>query len=304
MGEPKLSTNTMTRYTGRIKALFAFGILIPILILACRKSDITQLNPILSASNERDLGNRLMQEVLDNPSKYNYLEYSDYTPLYDYLDAALSMIENQTEIRDFFSWDILIIENDQEQSAYSFPGGKIMITTGLLKYLDGEHQLVALLAHEAYYINRFNDGSPNSLSIVMQKMKSSFTNNKGLGTKVFIDAIEESSSDMVEDMIEEARSLNFDPAIVFEADEFSINMLCENYLYPPTGLSEILLKTEQNNNSSFEWLNSKPPSLLNSKPPSYTMETRALNLDELELPCLDNEIEGNTTFAEMMNMLP
>lgn len=302
MGVSKQSTNTMTRFSKNFFGFLVIGLILSTLHYSCRKNDLDSYNPTLTAANERDLGNRLQHVVLNNPNTYNYLSSTEFPEVYNYLNTALWMVENQTEIKGYYDWEIIVLDDDI-QNAFSFPGGKIFITTGLLKYLEGEHQLIAFIAHEAYYIDRENDGAPNSLSLIMQKMKSSFTNNRGLGTKAFIDAIDGDFS-LTSDMILEAKSASYDPSFVFEADAFSINMICENYLYPPTGISEILNKAELENNTEFKWLNNKPPSLVFSKPPNFTLETRSLNLDEQETPCINNEIEGSTTFQEIIDMLP
>ena len=114
----------------------------------------------------------------------------------------------------------------------------------------------------------------------------------------------EGNLEMAFDMIQEAIDASYDPSFVFDADDFAVSMICDNYLYPPSGIREVLNKAEQEENTDFLWLNNKPPSLIYSKPPDFTLETRNINLELLETPCIDNEIEPNTTYQSMVNLLP
>ena len=135
-------------------------------------------------------------------------------------------------------------------------------------------------------------------------MKNSFSYSRGLGTKIFIDAIEGDLT-MVEDMISDGQAISYDPSRVFEADAFAINMLCENYLYAPSGLNEIITKAESDGNVTFTWLNNRPPSLLYNKPPDFTLETRFSHLADLGYSCGDNAINVNSeAFLTAISFLP
>lgn len=279
------------------------GIFFTIAITSCRNNDLEIYNPVLTAANERDLGDQLFQVILDNPSRYDYLAEPDYPELYSYLRATLRLIETRTEIRGFFNWDILVLNDDLSENISILPGGKVVITTGLLKYLEGEYQLIALLGHEAYYADRENDGAPISLSLIMKKIKDSFINNRGMGTKVFVDIIENELT-MAEDVISECTHINYDPSFVFKADDYAIQMICDNYLYTPTGLRSILEKAENENKLDFQWLNNKPPSLLYGRPPEFTFNSRIDQLGINELPCQGNEFESSDDFQEIIDQLP
>lgn len=279
------------------------GIFFTITLFACRNNDLETYNPVLTAADERNLGNQLFQVILDNPSKYDYLAASDYPELYNYLKAIVRLVETRTEIRGFFNWDILVLKDDFSENIFILPGGKVVITTGLLKYLDGEYQLIALVGHEAYYADRENDGAPLSLSPTMKKVKDSFINNRNLGTKVFMDVIQGDLT-MAEDIILECKEVNHDPTAVFEADSYAIRMICDNYLYTPVGLRTILEKAEGENKLDFQWMNNKPPSLVYSRPPEFTFNSRINHLESNELLCEGNEFESSEDFQEMIDLLP
>lgn len=52
-----------------------------------------------------------------------------------------------TSTRDAFNWELAIIDNN-EVNAWALPGGKIGVNKGLLRYVDSEDELAAVIAHE------------------------------------------------------------------------------------------------------------------------------------------------------------
>ena len=53
----------------------------------------------------------------------------------------------ETTSRDAFSWQLAIIDSN-EVNAWALPGGKIGVNKGLLRYVDNEDELAAVIAHE------------------------------------------------------------------------------------------------------------------------------------------------------------
>ena len=53
--------------------------------------------------------------------------------------------------RKNFAWDVAVIDNN-EVNAWALPGGKIGINKGLLRYIDSEDELAAVIAHEAGHV--------------------------------------------------------------------------------------------------------------------------------------------------------
>jgi predicted Zn-dependent protease len=69
----------------------------------------------------------------------------------------------QTSSRTNFAWDIVVIDNN-EINAWALPGGKVGINKGLLRYVDNEHELAAVVAHEVGHVE---------LSHALKEMKKS-----------------------------------------------------------------------------------------------------------------------------------
>lgn len=53
----------------------------------------------------------------------------------------------ETTTRDAFNWQLAIVDNN-EVNAWALPGGKIGVNKGLLRYVDSEDELAAVIAHE------------------------------------------------------------------------------------------------------------------------------------------------------------
>jgi len=53
----------------------------------------------------------------------------------------------ETSARSAFSWEIVIVDNN-EVNAWALPGGKIALNKGILRYVDSEDELAAVISHE------------------------------------------------------------------------------------------------------------------------------------------------------------
>lgn len=241
----------------RLLGLFALCSVILLTNSSC-DSDNTIYNPILSADNERDLGNSLYEIALQNPDEFPILDRNEYTAAYDYLDQIMRMVEVKTQIRDKYDWEILIVNDDDSKNAYTFPGGKIFITTGFLRFMNFEYELFALVAHEAFYADRVNQNSQGGLSLSMQKLRNS-DKYSSLGSKIFLNVISGTSDEGLE-MAKITANATFEPYEVLSADEFSLRMICENYLYQSTGIKNLITRVEDDDTiTEFVWFENKPP---------------------------------------------
>ncbi len=278
------------------KGLFALLTMMMILGTGCDSGDnIVDLNPILSSEDEKALGDSLYGTVLDNPDLYPILNPAINSEFYTYLQRAFEMVVNQTNMQDRFDWRILVIENDNMETAFTFPGGKVFISTGMLKFLENEHQLIQLLAHEAYYADRNESPGIGELSYVMQKLKDEFANTSG--TRVFIDIVENNAPETALDIITTIPDFSFEEFAVLDADEYALEMICDHYLYAPTGLRKIIEDANEQGIVDFKWLEIRPPGQPNgsgeiaqsSDPLSTYGRLQAMNVWDIET-CGDENV--------------
>lgn len=76
----------------------------------------------------------------------------DDEPLNRYVQGVLQAVAAVSDRPEVFSgWHAQVVESD-EVNAVSAPGGYVFLTTGLLKTLEDEEELAAVLAHEAAHI--------------------------------------------------------------------------------------------------------------------------------------------------------
>ncbi len=295
----------------------ALAILLLLLISfsACQDDNLGDFNPILTAKDERDLGNALVARMKANTAINGYVPLSrtDYPEAYEYIDLAMTMVLIQTEIRDKFNWEVIILDDDSTFNAFSLPGGKIFITTGFLKFLTGEHQLIAILAHEAYYLDRLDQTGWQYLSHTMQVLRERYGSDEG--TQYFTQILDngtdrESNADAI---LEDINTLAYECEDVELADEFSMNMMCENYLYTLEGLEQLIDSVRESLLYDFEWLNIRPPGA--PTPDSVVVEEcfheeRTSKLENIRMACIIGDtistppIVHQAPYADFLDYLP
>lgn len=81
-----------------------------------------------------------------------------YGPLIDQTGGAYANRAVQADMERFamrtfetttrpFDWEVVVVDND-EPNAWALAGGKVAVNKGLLRYVDNEHELAAVVSHE------------------------------------------------------------------------------------------------------------------------------------------------------------
>lgn len=145
----------MNKY--KIKIWFIYAILSIIGITAIQSCDDDGISPtninIFSTSDEVTLGRQLDSQIVSNSIEYPIYNNTTAT---SYVQNIINQILQSSVIKykNTFNYQVKIIKDDSIVNAFAIPGGYIYVYTGLLKYVDNEATLAAVLAHEIAHCER------------------------------------------------------------------------------------------------------------------------------------------------------
>ncbi|HLW06127.1 MAG TPA: M48 family metalloprotease, partial [Marinilabiliaceae bacterium] len=129
-----------------MKHLFLAITLISTLVFTSCEGD--KIN-IFTLSQDVEMGQEVVEQILDDPKTYPILDSLVHREAYAYLNKIKNKLLKTGEIRyaKQFAWKTYIIDQDV-MNAFAVPGGSTFYYTGLLKYLDDEASLAGVMAHE------------------------------------------------------------------------------------------------------------------------------------------------------------
>ena len=230
--------------------------------------------------DQAKIGNTLSWHITKNPTTYNIYRPERNQELYMYLNTVLSTIVNTMTVvnRDVYSWEIFVLRDDEVESAFTLPGGKIYITSGFLRFLENEGQLISLLSHEMCYADH---------SLAMNKLQEEFS-GLVLGDIVFNNPISEEDL-----MIDWLQSQAYSELKVKQADLYSIDLLCP-FEYDPSSIAKVLMNVTDEN-FPLEWQITRP----RYEGRIDTIMTRSIACIEED----DNTDEDNRYVEKVLNLL-
>ena len=220
----------------RLPALWAVVCLLA--FTACQE-DEPNLNPALTISDEMRLGTRLVQAAESAPTDlFPVLARQSNTEVYDYLNSLLAQLTTTPQVtaRGSFDWEVILVEDDSRITAVALPGGKMLIYTGLLKALTDEAELVGILAHELYYMNRPVENLARNHSPVLQLLKQQYQNS----SLYLLDIAEGNDPSAALEVLLTATTTSYDEATVLEADAFATEVLCP-FSYDANGIRDVIV---------------------------------------------------------------
>ncbi len=195
---------------------------------------------VFSIEDQKAFGNNLQKVFLNSPSLFKPLDRDVYSQIYSHLQSTFQTLTQTIDVenRDEFDWELTILEDDDRLMAFSAPGGKFFVYTGLLKYLSGEHELVALMAHEMYYSD-----AQEAMEVLIDEFKSvPFL----LGDIFLGNEIEEAK-----DVAEYMRDFTYAPVQVDAGDQYALEIICP-FQYNPGGLSQLVERSSESIN--VDWI--------------------------------------------------
>ncbi|MRI58214.1 MAG: peptidase M48 family protein [Epsilonproteobacteria bacterium] len=114
-------------------------------LVACSKNPYTHRNQLIliSPTQEVQMGLQAKEQILKK-AKISKNPY--YNALVKRVATRIAAVAER-EFHPGFKWEFYVLESPQV-NAFCLPGGKIFVYTGLLKLVENEDQLAAVIGHE------------------------------------------------------------------------------------------------------------------------------------------------------------
>ncbi len=197
---------------------------------SCRKGDGDEL--IHKDQNEFSPEDRVMiGEELDaiiesETGTFNLLNENNYSTIYEYFQTIFNSLVNTSAVenRDNFNWKLKVIVADDISNSFITPGGTFYITTGLLKSINSEHELISVIGHEIYYADS---------DVLLSKLRKQYSG------VILGDILLGNSPAEARDMAMWLKDISYMEEEVLEADQFAIDIICD-FLYDPRGMKDFL----------------------------------------------------------------
>jgi len=206
-----------------MKHLFLAITLISTLVFTSCEGD--KIN-IFTLSQDVEMGQEVVEQILDDPKTYPILDSLVHREAYAYLNKIKNKLLKTGEIRyaKQFAWKTYIIDQDV-MNAFAVPGGSTFYYTGLLKYLDDEASLAGVMAHEFAHADK-----RHSTTVLTKKYGYETLLGMFVGEKSRL------AFQIAKQLAEGAVELQFSRENEYEADEWAVKYLSKTD-YDPRGVA-------------------------------------------------------------------
>ena len=169
---------------------------------------------LFTIEDDIELGLQLRDEINADPKGFPVVDRADAPEAYGHLDRMLNAVLNSGEVEfaDDFAWEIYLIDDDETLNAFAAPGGYLWVYTGLMGFLEVEDDFVGVLGHEVAHADR-------------RHSTEQLTQQYGLD--VLLEIVFGESPGVVGELAAGLAGLGFSRADESEADEFSVQYLCQ-----------------------------------------------------------------------------
>lgn len=199
-----------------------------------------------SSQDQNTIGARLVDQVREDDHNFPVFT-SDNTAFNEELTVYLTRLLQTAAIstpvinRNSFDWSVTVIDAP-DMHIFTAPGGHFFVYTGLLKALNSEAELLALMAHELKY----TDDSKTILSL-----KNEF------GGVAMGDILLGNPVSSIDNMALWLRDLSYSEEEVLEADQYALDVICP-YLYDHEGLRSAIMRLDNIPEQTVDWLVRRP----------------------------------------------
>ena len=203
--------------------------------------DDTGVLPIFQTSYDSTLGAELNLQIKADNINYPLLNNASAT---QYLQGIINEIIKSPEMlyANTFHYKVEII-NSNVINAFATPGGNIYVYKGLLKYLESEAELAAILAHEVAHADR-----RHAVQRIQKQYGISFLTN------LFLPDNAGQLTIFATELLTELTFLKNSRDDEFEADKYSFKYLLSTKWYPGAGKEFFnrMLKESNTSTNIFE----------------------------------------------------
>lgn len=195
-----------------------------------------------TAIEQQQIGEFLKSEIASAPQEFPHLRTDIYTSAQSYVESLLEtlLVSAHVAQRSTFDWTVTIIQDDDMRNAFTLPGGKIYLYTGLLKYLKSEHELLSVIAHEIAHTDTEH---------IINRLKAEY------GGVLLGDILLDNEISSAGEMARNLPKLVLATDEVIAADVYAVNLICD-YAWDARGLKQILERTEETE-SDIQWLQTR-----------------------------------------------
>jgi len=180
---------------------------------------------------------RLPQEVTEQERKLGEEAVKEFEqkvkivndhPMLPQIRQIVARLVPVTE-RPKMSYTVKVVE-DEEPNAFTFPGGFMYVTTGLLKMVESEHELAAVLAHEIAHNTRMH-----AIQMIRKESRLSIPVLLAMLAAVFIRGEASAQAAQIVSQVVQVLMLGYSRDMEREADEAAFTYL-QRAGFNPVGL--------------------------------------------------------------------
>jgi len=266
------------RYTYNLSLVL---ILISFLCFSCEKKDKVIERDIEEFEIEDHIiiGETMSAQIKNMPDAFKILDSIRYEDAYIYVNKLLSTLKLTAVVRhrEDFNWQVTILHDDQKRTAFTLPGGHIYIYTGLLKFLQAEHELMAILGNEIAYADK-----ELAAINIRETYGGVFIGQITLGDDI---------PELSEILLSYPQMIYLEEAVMI-ADAYAIELICP-FQYDVAGLKAFLLRAQDRN---IAWINSKK---------SMDFDSRLTSIDVASADCGERGVTNRNQYVKKIkNFLP
>ena len=214
-------------------------------LFSCKKTNenIIHLNKEnFTPEEEMVIGSIIKEEILKYPEEIKILDRNEYASAHSYVETLMNMLLNTdaVKLRNTYNWDLTIMHDDQLRNAFITPGGHLFVSTGLLKFIRSESELVSILGHEIYYADK---------GYVVKRLKQDYSDLADL-------LLDKEEHAFLKDLALDMNNISFATVEVKKADQYAIDLLCP-FQYDAMGI-KTFLESAENSTTNVTWLKTRP----------------------------------------------